>query len=131
MIDKHKNISKGRLYRCFVDFRKTFDTVIHPTPFLKLQNIGVGDLRYNILKNMHKENILSLKINKKLSPNFNSEVGVRQGDTFRTNLFKVYINDLPSIFKDGCEPVELNSCKLNCLHFADDVVLLSKTAQGM
>jgi hypothetical protein len=56
---------------------------------------------------------------------------VRQVDTFSPNLFKVYINDLPSNFKDGCEPVELNSCQLNCLHFADDVVLLSKTAQGM
>jgi hypothetical protein len=52
---------------------------------------------YNILKDMYKENILSLKINKKLSPNFNSEVGVRQKDTFRPNLFKVYINDLPKI----------------------------------
>jgi len=82
---------------------------------------------------MYKENILSLKINKKLSPNFNSEVGVHQVDTLNPNLFKVYINYryLPSIFKDGCGPVELNSCKLNCLLFADDVVLLSKTEQGM
>ena len=98
---------------------------------MKLQNIGVGGLFYNILKDIYKENILSLKINKKLSPNFISEVGVCQGDTLRPNLFKVYINDLPSIFKDGCDPVELNSCKLNCLLFADDVVLLSKTEQGM
>jgi hypothetical protein len=43
LIDKHKNISKGRLYSGFVDFRKAFDTVIHPALFfLKLQNIGVG-----------------------------------------------------------------------------------------
>jgi hypothetical protein len=33
LIDKYTNISKGRLYSCFVDFRKTFDTVIHPAPF--------------------------------------------------------------------------------------------------
>jgi hypothetical protein len=38
---------------------------------------------------------------------------------------------LPSIFKDGFDPAELNSCKLNCLLFADDVALLSKTEQGM
>jgi hypothetical protein len=50
---------------------------------------------------------------------------VRQGDTLSPTYLK-FIN-----FKDGCEPVELNSCQLNCLHFADDVVLLSKTAQGM
>lgn len=79
---------------------------------------------------MYKENILSFKITKKLSPNFISEVGVRQVDTLITNLFKVYTNDLPSIFKDGCDPVELNSCKLNCLLFADDVVLLSKNRAG-
>jgi hypothetical protein len=43
---------------------------------------------------------------------------------------KVYINDLPSIFKDGCDPIELNSCKLSCLLFADDAVLLSKNRAG-
>ena len=53
LIDKYTNISKGRLYSCCVDFRKTFDTVIHPAPFfLKLQNIGVGGLFYNFLKDM-------------------------------------------------------------------------------
>ena len=70
-------------------------------------------------------------IEKSQKPNFNSEVEVRQWDTQSSNLFKVYINDLPSIFKDGCDPAELNSCKLNCLLFADDVALLSKTEQGM
>jgi hypothetical protein len=33
MIDKYKNMSKGRRDSCFVDFRKAFDTVIHPALF--------------------------------------------------------------------------------------------------
>jgi hypothetical protein len=41
---------KGRLYACFVDFQKAFDTVIHCGIKLKLLEIGVGTLFYNVIK---------------------------------------------------------------------------------
>ena len=34
-------------------------------------------------------------------------------------------------FDDSCYPVSLNSLKINCLMYADDVILLSENAQGL
>ena len=35
------------------------------------------------------------------------------------------------VFDDSCEPVSLNCLKLNCLMYADDLVLMLETAEGL
>ena len=57
--------------------------------------------------------------------------GVRQGDNLTPNLFKIFINDLPTIFNANCKPVELEKYSFNCLMYADDVILLSEIADGL
>ena len=66
-----------------------------------------------------------------LTDNFNSSVGVRQGDNLSPNLFNLFVNDLPNIFDNECMPVSLNTSKINCLMYADDVILLSETRDGL
>ena len=46
-------------------------------------------------------------------------------------LFNIYINDIPDMFDDLCKPVTLENLSLNCLMFADDVLLLSETPEGL
>ena len=41
------------------------------------------------------------------------------------------MNDLPEVFDNGCQPVTLDITKINCLMYADDVILLSETAEGL
>ena len=65
-----------------------------------------------------------VKINNLLSPPIESCVGVKQGCVLSPLLF-------PQFFYDSCDPVSINQFKLNCLMFADDVVLLSETASGL
>ena len=131
LIDKVTDSNNGKLFSCFVDFRKAFDTVVHPALFLKLLKLGIGSLFYKSLKAMYHHTSLRVKVNDKLTPAFNSNIGVRQGDTISPNLFKVFINDLPSIFDNFCDPIILNNLKLNCLMFADDVVLFSESESGL
>ena len=38
---------------------------------------------------------------------------------------------MPEIFDQTCEPVNIGNCKLNCLLYADDVVLLSESKYGL
>ena len=40
-------------------------------------------------------------------------------------------NDLPDICYSYCMPVSLNTSKINCLMYADDVILLSETPAGL
>ena len=62
---------------------------------------------------------------------FPSNIGVRQGDTLSPDLFKVFINDLPEIFDSFCDGVDIGTYHLNCLLYADDVILMSKTEIGL
>ena len=43
----------------------------------------------------------------------------------------MFVNDLPDIFDSNCMPVSLNTSKINCLMYADDVILLSETPAGL
>ena len=48
-------------------------------------------------------------------------------------LFSLYLNDLTNCFDGECDPVSLgnNGLHMSCLLYADDIVLLSKTANGL
>lgn len=86
LIDKYTQQGSKHLYTCFVDFRKAFDTVWHIGLLYKLRNSGVSDLFYNVIKNMYENTLLSVKVNNiYLTDNFQSFVGVRQGDNLRTH----------------------------------------------
>ena len=54
-----------------------------------------------------------------------------KGQSNNPNLFKLFVNDLPDIFTHACDSVKLNSINLNCLMYADDVILISETASGL
>ena len=50
---------------------------------------------------------------------------------FRPNLFKIFINDLPKYLQETPDFVSLNGRPVHFLMYADDVILLSKTAAGL
>ena len=60
------------------------------------------------------------------------EKGVKQGDGLSAFLFNVYINNINKIADASIsDPVALNSTGLNCLVYADDLVLLSVSKEGL
>ena len=81
--------------------------MLHQALFLKLQNLGITGLFYNIVKNMYMDNILRIKIGNGLTNEFHSELGVRQGNKLSPNLFKNFINDLVDVFDDNCDAVSM------------------------
>ena len=94
LIDKYTNSGNKKLFVCFVDFRKAFDTVIHPGIKLKLLQNNISGYFYRIICNMYSNNNMSVKLGNKLTKTFTSHIGVRQGDVLSPNLFKIFINDL-------------------------------------
>ena len=73
----------------------------------------------------------SVKMEGMISVPICSSVGVKQGCVLSPLLFNLYIADMPSIFNNTCDLVNLNMLNTNCLLFADDLVLLSESATGL
>lgn len=132
IINKYLFKCKRRIYACFVDFSKAFDTVWRSGLFQKLLTLGIGGNFYKVVKYMYSNSKFVVKKDNFLSQPGNYERGVRQGDGLSPLLFNVFINDIGDIFDQTVsEPVVLNSTKLNCLIYADDVLLLSESKEGL
>ena len=132
IIDKYiHRASKCRLFVCFVDFRAAFDTVWRKALLYKLTKIGVCGNFFNVIESMYSTVFYRVKLNGTLSSRIPSNVGVKQGCVLSPLLFNLFISDLPDIFSDYCDPVNLNGVNLNCLMFADDLVLISESHTGL
>ena len=66
-----------------------------------------------------------------LSPFFRLLVGVRQGDNISPALFNLFINDLPKIFNDSCDPILFGNMHLSGFMYADDLLIFSESSQGL
>jgi hypothetical protein len=131
MINNYCVKNKGKLYACFVDFRKAFDSVWRNALLLKLLNYGIRGDFYSLIKHMYSNTISCVKLPAGLSDTFRMELGIRQGDCLSPILFNLFINDIGEIFNDKSSPVSLGTFKLNHLLYADDLVLLSETKEGL
>ena len=130
LIEKYQSLD-SKLYVCFVDFQKAFDSVVHNILFYKLCKVNISGLFYNVLKNMYSENCIQIKVGNNLSEQVSQNVGVRQGDNLSPNLFKLFLNDLPACFDEEDDQVSLDSISFSCLLYADDLLLLSTTEAGL
>ena len=81
---------------------------------------------------MYSNSKFVVKKDKLISPICSSYKGVRQLDGLSPLLFNLYTNDMPSIFDFSVtELVSLNTTRLNCLLYADDLILLSESEKGL
>ena len=92
----------------------------------------MSDLFNNVIKNMYSQTYFSVKVDPySITYSIQSLIGVRQGDNLSSILFNLSINDIPSIFDHCCAPVQVDHSKISCLMYADGLILLSETAEGL
>ena len=130
LIQKYRK-NKEHLYMCFIDFKKAFDSVWHLALKLKLLEYGISGKFYDIIDNMYKDNLNCIKSDGQLSNTFFCARGVKQGDILSPNLFNLYINDLPNKLGIDVDTPELNGEPINCLLYADDLIIFSRTREGL
>ena len=134
VIAKHVNTtSRGRIYGCFVDFKKAYDSVWHKGLFTKLENLNVNSVFINIIKDMYSKSLCAVKVINSRTEFFRCKRGVRQGCSLSPILFKIYLDDLlTEVDRDKTHSVQLGDKQcITCLAYADDILILSKSAIGL
>ena len=121
-----------KLYFCFVDFRKAYDSIWREALFKKLLGYGVSSNFVSLLRNMHEKTKLSVRLPRSITEFFSSNVGLKQGRNMSPILFNLFVNDINEIFDVRfCHPVSLGNIKLSNLLYADDLILISETKTGL
>ena len=126
-IEKYVHVNKSRLYTCFVDYRKAFDSIPREALLYKLKKYGIKGKFYECIAYMYQHSNARLKMSNKLSELINIEAGTEQGHTLSPELFKIYVHDLSIRLNnlDGYNCPVLSEVSISHLLWADDLVLMA------
>ena len=125
LVDKYTKKKKVKLYACFVDLRKAFDTVCRDLLLHKIACLGISGNFFNCLSDMYRNSVACIKISKLLSPDIKIGKGTEQGHPLSPDLFKLYIRELSSYLNNAGDYPELADLMISHLLWADDLVLLA------
>ena len=116
-----------------MDFKKAVDTIPRDILFQKLLRYGITGKFFNTLKTLYSNDNCCVKVGKNITDIFQANQGVKQGCILSPLLFNIFLSDMVDRFNvEKCKPLEIgNSGKLGCLLWADDLVLLSTSEDGL
>ena len=125
LIDKYTQKQRTRLFTCFVDLKKAFDTVSRDLLLYKLVKLGIRGQFFSVIEDMYNHSHSKIKINSLLSANIKMDRGTEQGHPLSPDLFKLFIRDLSDLFYIIGDYPYLDDLLVTHLLWADDLVLLA------
>lgn len=133
MIQQYCHQKNEKIFSCFVDFSKAFDTIPRDLLFQKLLDRGVNGKFFNNVKTLYANDNCCIKVGDKITESFLANQGVKQGCILSPLLFNIFLSDIVDQFKDkNCRPLKIDdSNDLSCLIWADDIVLTSQSEEGL
>ena len=128
-----KTLASGhRLYCCFVDYTKAFDSVERTHLWYKLIKLGIRGKILKVIKSLYSNIKSSVLLNDKFSLSFANHLGVLQGEILSPILFSLYVNGFEEEFLNcGVKPTELQELSLFLLMYADDMILFSESVDEL
>ena len=84
---------KSRLYCCFIDYQKAFDTINRSALWGKIIENGINGKKLRVVYNMYEAAKSYVKQQSTISGVFACNMGVRQGENLSPLLFALFLND--------------------------------------
>ena len=84
---------KKRLYCCFIDYQKAFDTINRTALWGKILKSEINGNIFNVIFNMYQNAKSCVKEQTLMSGIFACNMGVRQGENLSPLLFSMFLND--------------------------------------
>ena len=132
IVNKSVVDKKGKkLYTCFVDFQKAFDSVWHEALFRKLENNGINGNFLDLIKNIYQNTECAVKLNGKATKYFKYEKGVQQGNPLSPLLFNLFINDIFDAVKNDASVSLDDLTQISALMYADDLIIIATTPEEL
>ena len=116
----------SKVFSCFLDVRKGFDTVwIEGLLYELFSEFGIRGRMWLVIKNLYTGVGASVLYSGSLSRQFHVLQGTGHGRILAPFMYKVYINGLLNVLTNHCYSISVNRLRLPSLSFADDVTLLA------
>ena len=131
LIDKYCHKYSSKIYSCFIDLSKAFDTVPRDILLRKLQKVGIKGKIFNIIRLIYTNDSACVKLDGKSTKPFAVNQGVRQGYVLSPLLFNIFMADLVKKLNLLYNKLALTGKEINSLFWADDIVLLAKTENNL
>ena len=130
-IIKMKKRSNKSVFACFIDFAKAFDSVNRDLLWFRLLNYGIDGKFLQVVRAMYTNLQMCVKLHNHLTNWFDSNVGVRQGDTLSPTLFNLFVNTLAAEIKELNCGIKIGDTTVSILLYADDIVLIAETETSL
>ena len=126
-LDNALKSSNTDLHMAFLDIKAAYDSVDRSILWKRCINAGMDRWTLKIMKELFDRNRAQVVIGRKTSRMFKLKSGVLQGSVLSPLLYSIFINTLPEALEAGPRII-VGSAAVNCILYADDIVLISNSA---
>ena len=124
-------LSSG-VHIAFIDFSKAFDIVARDILYEQLKCYGLSNKMLEVIIAMYSNIKSKVRTSEGNSASFCQCKVLMQGECLSPTLFSFFINDLEERMNDIIEMgVTMNGTKISLLKYADDLVLTSRSREGL
>ena len=126
-VEKYTKVHKKKLFACFVDYAKAYDTVSREALLYKIWKLGIKGRFFGCLEFMYSNSSAKIKLLNKLSEKIDVLCGTEQGHPMSPELFKCFVHQLSENLNnlENVQVPELNDEEITHLLWADDLILLA------
>ena len=130
LAEKAKRQGK-KVYNCFIDFQKAFDTIKHKVIWATLKSYGVETKMVTLLQKIYEKAQSAVRIGKENGEWFQTDVGTRQGDPLSPLLFIAYLDRVMDQVRQNACGINIGGIRINNLRFADDIDLIDEDVSSL